>query len=186
MRILAGTAKGKKLTTPANAKITRPALAKVREAIFNKIGNVDDLLLVDVFAGTGSLGLEGLSRGAEYVYFIENHPAIIKCLIKNLQDLDFTEKARILKRSLPAGAKVLRLPRPADIVFCDPPYDKDLLNPTLLALCKADKVIDHKTWVIVEHTSREVPEIKDLEVFDQKKYGQTLISYLRLKPKGTS
>lgn len=178
MRIIAGRAKGRKLHTPKDDRITRPALAKVREAIFSSVGPVEGLSILDVFAGTGSLGLEALSRGAKSAIFIENHPVILKCLKQNVDDLGFSHQAQIFKRLMPKGLKSISLEQPADIIFCDPPYDKNLLNPTLEALVQ-DNFIDHDSLTIVEHSPREGIEIEHLSLIKQRKYGQTLISYLK-------
>lgn len=180
MRIIAGQAKGKKLFTPKSDKVTRPALAKVREAIFSSLGDIDDKIVFDVFAGTGSLGFEALSRGAKKAYFIDGHDDAISCLIKNIKHLGYDDSAKVFKRKLPYGLKGLKLEGLPDIIFCDPPYDKGLLNKTLEAL-KDHKFIDHNSLIIVEHTSRELPNVKGLSIIKQKKYGQTLITFLRLE-----
>jgi 16S rRNA (guanine966-N2)-methyltransferase len=179
MQIIAGSVKGKKLITPKGSG-TRPALAQVREAIFSSLGDVEGLVILDVFAGCGSLSLEGLSRGADFAYFIDSDSKAVQTIITNLENLGFSDKGHIFKRRLPQGLKRLNLEKNPDIIFCDPPYDKALLNPTLQGLVD-HKLIDAKTTIIVEHTRREMPDIEDLELMKQKKYGQTLISFLQLK-----
>jgi 16S rRNA (guanine966-N2)-methyltransferase len=178
MRIITGTAKGRLLHAPKGRKITRPALAKVREAIFSSLGDVTGLVVMDVFAGTGSLGLEALSRGAERAYFIDSHPQAIKSLVVNLKALGFSEKARIFDRKLPFGLKRVKIEEPLDVIFCDPPYDKDLLNPTLRQLLDQGFVSQH-TVIIVEHSGRERPQIEGLLAIKEKQYGQTYITYLK-------
>ncbi|MBF0104455.1 MAG: 16S rRNA (guanine(966)-N(2))-methyltransferase RsmD [Deltaproteobacteria bacterium] len=179
MRIIAGSAKGKKIHAPVDGKIVRPALGKVREAIFSILGAVDQKVILDVFAGTGSLGLEGLSRGAAACYFIESHPTAIKCIMTSLEHLGFLDVAHVFKRILPHGLKGLRLTKKPDIIFCDPPYDKNLVNRTLKALVQY-KFVDRDSTVIVEHTRREQPDLPELTLVKQKKYGQTIISFLVL------
>lgn len=180
MRIISGNSKGRKILTPKGFGVTRPALEKVREAIFSSLGDVSDKIVLDVFAGSGSLGLEALSRGADRAYFIEAHPQAVSCLIANLKNLGFENQAHVFKRRLPQGLSQIEISQKPDIIFCDPPYDKNLLNPTLHALVE-DKFIDPHTIVIVEHTKREMPEIAELVVFKERQYGQTLITYLQLK-----
>lgn len=179
MRIIGGSAKGRVIKTPKDNDITRPALAKVREAIFSSLGEVENLVTMDVFAGSGSLGLEALSRGAKFSYFVEAHPRAIACLIENLKFLGFSDQAKIFQRSMPHGMKNIRLNYLPDIIFCDPPYDKNLINPTLSALIKQGLVAP-QTLILVEHTRREMPCIKELEVIKERQYGQTIITYLKL------
>jgi 16S rRNA (guanine(966)-N(2))-methyltransferase RsmD len=178
MRIIAGSVKGRKLFSPKGRDVVRPALAVVREAIFSSLGDVAGLTILDVFAGTGSLGLEGLSRGAARAYFVDNHPQAIGAIIRNLTALGMAERGRVLRRRLPAGLAALKLDAIPDIVFCAPPYDRDLLNPTLARLLKYN-LIDPRSIVIVEHTRREMPQVEGLAVVKERRYGQTLITYLK-------
>lgn len=179
MKIISGTQKGRRLKSPKSCSI-RPALAQVRESIFSSLGDVTDLVFFDVFAGTGSLGLEALSRGACRVYFIDQGPESIKLILENLKTLNFLDKAHVFKRTLPQGLHRLKIREKLDVIFCDPPYDKNLLNKTLKKLIEENH-IDPQTTVIVEHSPRELPDGKELEVFKKKQFGQTLISFLKLK-----
>ncbi|MBU0505635.1 16S rRNA (guanine(966)-N(2))-methyltransferase RsmD [bacterium] len=179
MRIIAGIKKNHKILTP-KGMTTRPALAQVREAIFSSLGNIEGKIFMDVFAGCGSLGLEALSREASACYFVENNPKAVSCIINNLESLGFEKKAHIFKRTMPHGLKNIKIDRVPDVIFCDPPYDQDLINRTIGGLLKYN-FIDPKTLLIIEHTRRENPECEDLELFKQKKFGQTLISYLKLR-----
>lgn len=179
MKIIAGKAKGRKLFSPKGRGVVRPALAVVREAVYSSLGNVEGMVILDIFAGTGSLGLEGLSRGARCCTFVDSHPQAIGTVIKNLAMLGFTDRGRVLKRNLPGGLASVKLTAGPDIVFCDPPYDKNLLNPTLAALVRY-KLVDPRSTVIVEHTRREVPAVAGLALAKERHYGQTIISYLRL------
>lgn len=178
MRIISGTAKGRNIVTSDGSPI-RPALAKVREAIFSSLGDIKDKVILDIYAGCGSLGLEALSRGAEKSYFIDGAHAAIKAIITNLKNLGFEDKAQVFKRWLPHSLKnILFDPRP-DIIFCDPPYDKKLVNRTLEALL-AYKLVDPHSLLIVEHSPREFIKVNGLDAVKQSRYGQTLISYLKM------
>lgn len=181
MRIISGQSKGRKILTPKGFGVTRPALEKVREAIFSSLGDISGKVILDVFAGSGSLGLEALSRGAARAYFVDDHPQALSCLIANLKNLGFEKQARLFKRKLPQGLRQIELAQKPDVVFCDPPYDRNLLNPTLNALVQNELLGPH-TIIIVEHTRREMPENIELDVFKERQYGQTLITYLQLKP----
>lgn len=179
MRITGGSANRRVIKTPKGRSIIRPALAQVREAIFSSLGNVEALRFLDLYAGTGSLGLEALSREAKFVYFVDFHPQALSLIIKNLESLDFSDRAHVFKRRLPEGLTRLKIPHKIDVVFCDPPYEKGLLVPTLELLARQNYV-DPDSIIIVEHTRREMPEARGFEPFKQKCFGQTHLSYLRL------
>lgn len=179
MRIITGSAKGRLIRSPKGHAVIRPALSQVREAIFSSLGDVEGMVFLDLYAGTGSLGLEALSRGAKYVNFVESHPEALRLILQNLKDLGFADKAHVFKRRLPDGLVGLKLPERMDVVFCDPPYDKGLLVPTLEMLPRQNAV-DPQTTIIVEHTRREMPTARGLLVQKEKRFGQTLVTYLKV------
>lgn len=178
MRIISGQLKGKRLKTPKDSKTIRPALSQVREAIFSSLGDIEGKVFLDIFAGTGSLGFEALSRGADFIYFVDSGAEAINLIIENLNDLQLSEKAHIFKRKMPFGLEKIKLEKKPDVIFCDPPYDKNLINRTLSTLVKQNYV-DPNSLIIVEHTKREVPNIKELELVKEKRFGQTFISYFK-------
>lgn len=180
MRIIAGVAKGRKLKTPKNNKTTRPAMAKVRESILSSIQPLEGKLVMDLYAGTGSLGLECLSRLAENCYFVDSDERAVKLIRDNINALDVKQRAVVLKRRLPQGLKGLFHSRPFDIVFCDPPYEKNLINKTLDCLVLY-KLIDPQSLIIVEHNQHELPHHESFSLIRQKQFGQTLVSFLMLK-----
>lgn len=121
MRIIAGTARGRKLVSPAGER-TRPLLDRVREALFSILGErVSGARVLDLYAGTGSIGLEALSRGAAHCVFVERDREALECLLRNATELDFIDRARIVR-----GRVEAQLERPLeeryDLVFFDPPY----------------------------------------------------------------
>ena len=183
MRIITGSAKGTSLHTPKSQAVIRPALAQVREAIFSSLGDITDWDFVDLFAGTGSLGLEALSRGASFCTFVDIHPESLKLLRENIQKCQFAQQTAIAKLKLPFDLKRLRLKKVPHVIFCDPPYEKNLVNPCLREILKL-KLLDENTWLLVEHTKREMPETEGFALIKQKKFGQTLISYLKLAKTG--
>lgn len=178
MRIISGTAKGRVLKAPKNSKLIRPALSQVREAIFSSLGDLEGKVVLDVFAGTGSLGLEALSRGADHAYFVDGNDESVRIILENLKTLGFAEKARVFKRKLPGGAASIKLKHRPDVIFCDPPYDKGLLSPTLAILARLD-CVNETTLFISEHTKREVPAVAELKIVKEKRFGQTLLTYLQ-------
>lgn len=130
MRIIGGVHRGRTILSPAEgrhgAALTRPMTDRVKEALFNRL-MAQELtgggLVLDLFAGTGSLGLEALSRGAEFCTFVERERSAVQRLEKNLFDLRLTEQARVLAVDIPSGVWLRAMERrPLRIVFCDPPY----------------------------------------------------------------
>lgn len=141
MRIIAGTARGRKIVAPSGQG-TRPITDRAKEAIFNmlvSLGGVDDAIVLDLFAGSGSFGLECLSRGARRVTFVESDRHARNTLEANLATLGFTDRAMVLptpvERALPTLGH-------ADIAFCDPPYRLDVWA-TLLEQVDADLLVGH-------------------------------------------
>ena len=176
MRIIAGKSKNQVLKTPKNDQVIRPALAQVREAIFSSLGDIEDFVFVDIFAGTGSLGFEALSRGASFVTFVDCHPQALTLLEQNAKHLGYQDQIRIVRRRMPHGLNKPLWKDHPDVIFCDPPYDKNLLNPTLLKLVKH---VDPTSTVIIEHSPRELPETPGFKIIKEKRFGQTRITYLQ-------
>lgn len=179
MRIIAGSAKGRRLHSPKSPLI-RPVSDKVKEAIFNILGRrVDDSNVLDLFAGTGSVGLEALSRGALRCVFVESYPHALSLLQKNIGVCGFVDRAFIFRGKVPGVLNRLKKKGAFGLVFVDPPYDRGLISPTLEAIV-GYKLIDAQSCVIVEHSPREAPVGSGLDVFDSRQYGQTLVSFLNL------
>lgn len=180
MRIIAGTAKGRRLAAPKSHFI-RPVADKVKGAIYNILGPVNGFRVLDLFAGTGSVGLEAASRGASEVFLVDARIEATKLMQKNTQLCGLTEGIRILRGRIPTTlSSLLKNTSPFDLIFVDPPYDRGFVNQTLATLIK-NKLIDPKTRIIVEHSPREQPICPGLEVTDSRKYGQTLVSFLKIQ-----
>ncbi len=179
MRIIAGSAKGRLLYGPKSDRI-RPALDKVKGAIFNILYDVSDLKVLDVFAGTGSVGLEALSRGASSCTFIDRLPEALTLLRRNIERCGFEASAQILKLEVPRELRRAQKFGPFDLIFVDPPYDKNLVNPSLEGVAR-ERLLAPGGKIIVEHTPREgIEEIGGLKITDRREYGQTVISFLTL------
>lgn len=141
MRVIAGSARGRKLTAP-DGRGTRPITDRAKESIFNmlvSLGGIEDLVVVDLFAGSGSFGIECLSRGAASVVFVERARPAAATIQANLDMLGFAERARI--EIGPVGS-VLAALSPADLAFCDPPYADDPW-PSILPALDADLLVGH-------------------------------------------
>jgi 16S rRNA (guanine966-N2)-methyltransferase len=135
LKILAGTHRGRALATPAGKGELRPTSARRREAVFDilaaRLGELGGITLADLFAGTGAVGLEALSRGAERVVFVENDPAAARLIRRNLETLGLGARARVLQND---ASRLSVASEAVDAVFLDPPYGRDLAERALARL----------------------------------------------------
>ena len=123
MRIISGERKGKRLFSPPDGTTTRPMPDRVKEAIFNLLrGHCEDGPVLDAFAGTGSVGLEAISRGAPRCVFIEKNRSIAHILKKNIDHLDVTDRAELVQQDVLGPGALQRCPNPCHLMFFDPPY----------------------------------------------------------------
>jgi 16S rRNA (guanine966-N2)-methyltransferase len=177
MRIIAGALRGRVLA-PVKGR-TRPTAARVREAIFNILGPaVPEAKVLDLFAGTGALGIEALSRGAAAAVFVEDHPEALKGLRRNLETLGLAARSQVLP--LPVASALRQLSArgaPFGLVFLDPPYGGDVASATLTALA-ASPLLWPQAWVVAEHSRREkLPEvIGGLAQQTLRRYGDTQVA----------
>lgn len=153
MRIVAGKFAGRNLTSPADFRV-RPTAEPVRAAILDLLGaEVKDARVLDLFAGTGALGLEALSRGAKYADFVETRPASLHALRANVAALRVRERARIYKRDALPFAAALEEGR-YDIAFVDPPYGSRMLDRVL----EGWRACPFATVLVAEHArDHELP-----------------------------
>jgi len=181
LRVISGEAKGHKLKTP-KGNSTRPTSDKVKGSIFNIIAPIiSDKEVLDLFAGTGSLGIEALSRGARRAVFVDKSRECHQIIKENLSHTKFTERAEIHVMDVCSALNMLsQKDNKFDIIFLDPPYGKGLVDETLA--CIADtNVLKQDTLIIAEHDVKDVvPEcVGALKNFRQQKYGDTIISFYR-------
>lgn len=187
MRIIAGALKGRVLA-PVQGR-TRPTSAKVREAIFSILGPaVHQAHVLDLFAGTGALGIEALSRGAAAAVFVEDHPEALKGLRRNLETLGLLERGWVLP--LPVAAAMKKLTAQGErfgLVFLDPPYGGGVAEATLTALAASNLLLP---WarVVAEHSRREtLPEaLAAWELQTLRRYGDTQVAVYRAMEKSDS
>ncbi|MDZ4182548.1 MAG: 16S rRNA (guanine(966)-N(2))-methyltransferase RsmD [Candidatus Cloacimonadaceae bacterium] len=165
MRIITGRYKGRNLFMVPGAT-TRPTTAFNREVIFSTHQDYAGARVLDLFAGTGSLGLEALSRGAEWVDFVEFSSIAISVLLKNIKLLGCAEQCHIFRKRVEV---FLSEPRaPYDIIFLDPPYHKNLIAPVLTAIFE-QKLLLPDGILIAEHSPKEaVPEALKPYLFKEK------------------
>ena len=183
MRIITGKARGLKLTTPKNMDV-RPTSDRVKESLFNIIGTkIVGTHVLDLFAGTGNLGLEAWSRGAEKVVFIDESQASLQLVRSNIAKAKAEKETTVIKgNAVKAIADLAARGERFDFIFCDPPYNKGLPAQIIEQVAKYDIVISGG-YLIVEHSQHEsLSELPlKLEIIRSEKYGETLISFLRCK-----
>ena len=148
MRVIAGSARRLRLVTP-EGNDTRPTQDRIKETLFNMIQNqVPGAVFVDLFAGSGGIGIEALSRGASKAYFVENATNAYKCIMQNLKTTHFEEDAVVLKQDVVLALRSVKESE-VDIIFIDPPYHGELYERTLSQLSQMSYVTEN-TMIIVE------------------------------------
>lgn len=180
MRVIAGTARGRSLQPPVGSRI-RPTADRVKEAVFSSLASrlcsLEGLHVLDLFAGSGSLGIEALSRGAGSAVFVDSHPESINLTRKNLQMTGFDKAAvLILKDALKAVQQLSEQRMIFDIILVDPPYaDKELTERVLNLL--ADSGLTAPNGVLVFETDNrcELLAPENFQLFGRKIYGDTAI-----------
>lgn len=180
LRIIAGEFKGKKLTS-VRGKTIRPTADRTRESVFNILSHrVPEAIVLDLFAGTGALGIEALSRGAESAVFVDNSRESLSVIRRNVESCALDDRASIIKWNIEKNLNCLKAVKTGfDLVFIDPPYHRNLLKPTLFNLDQS-KSLKNRSCIVVEHASLEpVPtDLLAFELTDQRRYGKTLVSFL--------
>lgn len=148
MRVIAGTARSLPLKTPAGEG-TRPTTDRIKETLFNMLqGYTGGCVFLDLFAGSGGIGIEAISRGGRKSYFIENNAEAVKCIQENLKFTKFEEKAVVIKQDVISGLNNI-FEKEVDIVFMDPPYGQDLERQALMKLAGM-KYITEDTLIVIE------------------------------------
>jgi len=177
MRIISGVCRGLNLETLAGEN-TRPTLDRVKESVFNILGNIFfDITVLDLFAGSGALGLEALSRGAKSCDFVDLSKDAIKIIKRNIDKAHMNDSSTIYQCDFEVALK--NFPeKHFDLVFLDPPYGKDL---GILAINKLDKSVKDDGIVVLETDATEVvpDNIGCFERYDFRKYGRVMISFFR-------
>ena len=176
MRIITGTARGRKLSTLAGEQ-TRPTAQRVKEAVFSSLQfSIEGRRVLDLFAGSGQMGLEALSRGAVSAVFVDRSPQAVKVIGQNVQATGFSDAARIVTSDY--RSFLLSQTDPFDLAFLDPPYSQGILPDALQLL--AVRMAQTGTMVCEHHRTDEVPQsVAGFERIKQHRYGQTIISVYR-------
>jgi 16S rRNA (guanine966-N2)-methyltransferase len=158
---------------------TRPTADRVKEALFSILGGLEGTRVLDLYAGTGSLGIEALSRGAENAVFVESGREALRALRENLTALGLESRSHVLSLDVSRARATVSKHGPFDVVFADPPY-KDF-ETTLPAIADIAGELTNEGVVVVEHAARDVIENPALEAFDTRRYGDTALTFLRKK-----
>ncbi len=175
MRIISGKYKGRRLFVPAGLKI-RPTSDRVKEAIFNILSsNLPKTLVLDLYAGTGNLGIEALSRGGKRAVFVDKHPLAIQTIKRNLLALGIKDEAFVYKRDILKGLSFLK--ERFQLIFMDPPYEKGYVEKTLALL---SPYLAKEGIIVIEHSPKEKFSLKGFSLMDRRQYGQTQVSFLKL------
>ena len=184
MRIISGRARGKKLVEFAGARV-RPTADRVREALFSilisRLGTLNGYKILDLFAGTGALALEALSRGAQHAILVEAHPESIKIIQSNIDGCRMHDYAQVLRGELPAALASTTKSAPFDLIFLDPPYGQGLAQATLTQIAALELLSDGGIIVVETEKGEALPEqIGSLSQADQRHYGvSTITTYER-------
>lgn len=179
MRIISGSARGRKLLAPGQrfGDSVRPTSDRAREAIFNILaGKVVGARVVDLFAGTGALGLEALSRGAELAVFVDGQRSVVELVGKNIALCGFGDRTTVLQKDLARGLAFLSAQQPPggfDLAFLDPPYGGTLALGVLESLAGGNFLAAKSIVVLEDAAEAQYPEnMGPLACFDRRRYGE--------------
>ena len=177
MKVISGTLKGRKIEG-YNLEGTRPTMDRVKESLFAMIqDNLKDSIVLDLFAGSGGLGIEAISNGAKQCYFIDHNNEVIKTLNKNINNLNIKDKSKVVlsdwKKFLNESAKNnLKF----DIIFVDPPYEYDVYEKILEKVSTLNLLNDNGL-IILEHANLNLKEeYNGLVLYKSKKYGNKSVN----------
>jgi 16S rRNA (guanine966-N2)-methyltransferase len=183
MRIVGGTYKGRRIASPPNDK-TRPTSDRLRESLFNRLAHsidgfqLEGARVLDLFAGTGALGLEALSRGASFALFVEEASPVRGVIRRNIEDLELTGVTKLFKRDATKLGKLQRL-APFNLLFLDPPYGKSLAEKALES-CRTGGWIEENALIILEEAKSSTITWPDtITPFDTRTTGDTTLHFAR-------
>ena len=183
MRIISGTARGTNLYT-LEGKTTRPTLDRVKESLFNIIqGKVQDSIFIDLFAGSGAIGLEAASRGANKVILCDKSKDAIKIINKNIEKTHLEEKVKLYNLDYEILLKT-KIKEQADIIYIDPPYESDFAIKSVEIILE-NKLANNNSTIIIETDEekkilRELEKI-EIEITDKRKYGRAILIFLKMR-----
>lgn len=183
MRIISGTARGTKLYT-LEGQTTRPTLDRVKESLFNIIQNeIPNSIFLDLFSGSGAIGLEAASRGTKKVILCDKSKDAIKIINKNIEKTHLSEKVELYNLDYELLLKT-KVKEKLDIVYIDPPYDSDFVIKSIK--CIIEQKLMHENSIIIIETDDEQRILKDMEnleieITDTRKYGRASLIFLQVR-----
>jgi 16S rRNA (guanine966-N2)-methyltransferase len=184
VRIISGHLKGRRLHSFSGSNV-RPTADRVREALFSILAQTPfDAAVLDLFAGTGALGIEAISRGAKSAVFIDKNAASIALIRKNIEHCRLADTTRVIRWNADANLDCLRAyPAAFNLVFMDPPYGKNLVPITLRHLLACGCLSPDAT-IIAEHEPDTTPEPPSthFQIEDHRRYGKCCLSFYRFQP----
>jgi 16S rRNA (guanine(966)-N(2))-methyltransferase RsmD len=181
MRVIGGVARGRRLKVPKGQSV-RPTAARVKEALFNILPrDFSGVRVLDLFAGSGNVSIEALSRGAEKTILIDESPRSVAVIRDNLDRLGLSERAEVWTVPVFRALKKLAKSRQRfDLIFLDPPYDRGWVETSLKAIAQYD-LLSESGIAVAEHSPHEAvePQYGNLVLNDQRRYGDTLLSFFK-------
>lgn len=182
MRVISGNARGKKLVSLEGMN-TRPTLDRVKEALFNIIQfDIADKNVLDLFAGSGAIGIEAISRGAKSATFCDNSIDAVKIIKTNIENTRSKDKATVINKDYSLVLKQLgKENKQFDIIYLDPPYKTDFANKAIEEIINLN-LLSKDGIIIVETDDNKKDETintKNIKIFDKRKYGRAILIFIR-------
>jgi 16S rRNA (guanine966-N2)-methyltransferase len=180
MRVIAGQLKGRSLKAPRGNR-TRPTADRVREAVFSILGSIENLNVLDLYAGTGALGIEALSRGASRAVFVEASALALQCIRANLSDLKLEGQSCVVSKAVERAEREVSKWAPYDLVFCDPPWSKIDDTWRVLSDMNIENLLSPGGRLVLEHPAKaemRVGNWGDLRVGGVRVWGDSAVTIL--------
>ncbi|MGH7784759.1 MAG: 16S rRNA (guanine(966)-N(2))-methyltransferase RsmD [Candidatus Binatia bacterium] len=181
MRVIGGNARGQRLKVPKGQAV-RPTSGRVKEALFNILPHdLSGMKILELFAGTGNVTIEAISRGAAEAILIDSSPGTAKIIRENLRRVRFVDRTKVWVIPVSRALRLLaRRGESFDLIFLDPPYQRNWVEPAIKTAAQGNLLRPSGT-LIVEHSAREgvKPAYSSLVLSDQRSYGGTLLSFFK-------
>ena len=183
MRVISGRARGTKLSSIESLS-TRPTLGRVKESLFNIIqNNLKGAVVFDLFAGSGQLGIEALSRGADKAYLCDINRDAVKMIKQNLEKTKLKDKAVVINEDYKKALRTLNTNEKFDIIFIDPPYKEDIAVDSIIDIIHESRLKENGIMIIetdeIERDLREINKIENIKIIDQRKYGRASLIFIK-------
>lgn len=183
MRVISGKARGTKLSSIESLS-TRPTLDRVKESLFNIIqNNLKGAVVLDLFAGSGQLGIEALSRGADKAYLCDINRDAVKMIKQNLEKTKLKDKAVVINEDYKKALRILNTNEKFDIIFIDPPYKEDIAVDSIIDITHESRLKENGIMIIetdeIERDLREINKIENIKIIDQRKYGRASLIFIK-------